>query len=68
MPSRGNRALATVFVLLALIFIVVAIFYATQSTDLLASGVGIHYKHAALAAVLAVLSLIAANIVRPHRA
>jgi hypothetical protein len=50
--------------LLGVLFIAFAIFYATTDTGLLASAVGRHYKHAVLAAILAVLCFIAANFVR----
>jgi hypothetical protein len=62
--SRGNLLLAVGLVALAVVFAVAAIFYATTQTSLLAGSVAHHYKHAVLAAVLAVLSLIGANFAR----
>lgn len=53
--------------LLAVLFLAVAIFYATTDTGLLASSVARHYKHAVVAAVLAVLCLIGANFTRTRR-
>jgi hypothetical protein len=68
MPSRGNRNLAAVLVVLAVIFLAAAIYYATQTTSLLATENGKHPKHAILSLALAVLSLIAANVFRPRQA
>ncbi len=63
---RGSRPLALALIVLAVIFAVVAVFYFTQKTNLLASGPpAIHVKHALLFTVLAVLSLVAANFARP---
>jgi hypothetical protein len=50
--------------LLGVLFIAVAIFYATTKTGLLASDVSIHYKHAILAAVLGILCFVTANFAR----
>jgi hypothetical protein len=62
--SRGNVPLVLGLLVLAGIFLIGAIFYATAQTALLAGAVGHHYKHAVLAAVLAVLCLIGANFAR----
>ena len=62
--SRGNVPLALGLLVLAGIFAIGAIFYATTRTALLAGEVSHHYKHAVLAAVLAVLCLIGANFAR----
>lgn len=63
---RGSRPLALALVVLALVFALVAIFYFTQKTTLLASGPpAVHVKHAILFTALAVLSLVAANFARP---
>jgi hypothetical protein len=56
--------LAIGLVVLAVVFVVAAIFYATTTTSLLASTDAKHYKHAVLAVVLAVLCLIGANFAR----
>jgi hypothetical protein len=63
-PSRANLPLAIGLVALAVVFALGAVFYATTSTGLLADSVAHHYKHAVLAAVLAVLCLIGANFAR----
>jgi hypothetical protein len=67
MNSRSSLP-AILLVLLGVLFIAFAIFYATTDTGLLASPVGRHYKHAVLAAVLAVLCFIGANFARRRRA
>jgi hypothetical protein len=67
MSSRSPLP-AILLALLGVLFIALAIFYATTDTSLLASGVARHYKHAILAAVLAVLSFIAANFARRRAA
>lgn len=60
-----SNQLATGFVVLAVIFIIVAALYAVGMLQLFASTTsGPHYKHAILFAVLAVASLIAANFTR----
>lgn len=56
--------LAVLLVLLGVLFIAVAIFYATTDTGLLASAVGRHDKHAIVAAALAVLCFVGANFAR----
>ena len=66
---RGNAALAGGLIILAVIFVGLAIFYYTQKTDFLASGRPAHqWKHAVVFTVLAVISLVAANFARPRRA
>ena len=64
----GNRALATLFVVLAVVFAAIAVFYFLVRTSILANSTAIHYKHAIIFLVLAVLALIAANFVRPKAA
>ncbi len=55
---------AVLLAILGVLFVAFAIFYATTDTGLLASTVTRHYKHAVVAAVLAVLCLIGANFAR----
>ncbi|HEV2954434.1 MAG TPA: hypothetical protein VG015_10100 [Candidatus Dormibacteraeota bacterium] len=56
-------------VLLAVVFVVLAVLYATGTISFLASGGHKnHYSHAFLLIVLSVLSLVAANFVRPKSA
>jgi hypothetical protein len=62
--QNGNMPVAIGLIVLGVIFVVAAIFYATTKTSLLASTDAKHYKHAVLFAVLAVLSLIGANFAR----
>ena len=62
--SRGNLPLALGLLVLAVVFAIGAIFYASVQTGFLAGSVAHHYKHAVLAAVLAVLCLIGANFAR----
>ena len=50
--------------MLGVLFVAVAIFYATTDTGLLASSVARHYKHAVVAAILAVLCFVGANFTR----
>jgi hypothetical protein len=59
-----SNTLAIGFVVLAVVFIVVAALYAVGVLQILSSGSGVHTKHAILFAVLAVASLIAANFTR----
>lgn len=66
--SSRSPVPTVLLLLLAILFVAVAIFYATTDTGLLASSVARHYKHAVVAAVLAVLCLIGANFSRPRRA
>ena len=63
MNTRSPIA-AIVLALLGVLFIALAIFYATTNTGLLASEVGRHYKHAIVAAVLGVVCFIGANFAR----
>jgi hypothetical protein len=58
---------AVLLAILGVLFVAFAIFYATTDTGLLASTVTRHYKHAVVAAVLAVLCLIGANFARRRR-
>ena len=61
-----SNQLAFGFVVLAVVFLVVAALYALGALQLFASSTsGPHYKHAILFVVLAVASLIAANFTRP---
>ena len=62
--QSGNMPVAIGLVVLGVIFVVMAIFYAVATTSLLASTEAKHYKHAVLAVVLAVLCLIGANFAR----
>jgi hypothetical protein len=60
-----SNQLALGFVVLAIVFLVVAVLYALGVLQLFASTTsGPHYKHAILFVVLAVASLIAANFTR----
>ncbi len=64
-----SSPVAYFFLLLGLIFVVIAILYVIGGIlpTFSSSGVaGPHYKHAILAAVLAVASLIAFNFARPR--
>ena len=61
---RPNPPLAIGLVVLALVFAGFAIFYFTTKTSLFASDTSIHYKHAIVFTVLALLSLVAANFAR----
>ncbi|MGA7989610.1 MAG: hypothetical protein WCB51_14575 [Candidatus Dormiibacterota bacterium] len=67
---RGSRPLALALVVLAVIFAVAAVFFFTVKTTFLAGGAHpqLHWKHAIGFAVLAVLSLVAANFARPKAA
>ena len=66
--ARGNAVLAIICIVLAVCFLAGAVFYFTQNTSLFAGSYGIHYKHAILCVVLAVVSLVAANFLRPRSA
>lgn len=61
---RGNPALAAGLVVLAVIFLVLAVLYALGTVQVLTSGPGHHYKHTVLLVVLAVVSLVGANFAR----
>jgi hypothetical protein len=65
--SRRSPLLSIICVVLALVFVAGAIFYWTQPTSLFASPFGIHHKHAAVSAVLAVVFLVGAIMFRPRR-
>lgn len=67
MPKSNGMVAAWIVLALALVFIGVAVFYATSDTSFLAGRYGKHNKHAILFAALAVLSLIAASFARPRR-
>jgi hypothetical protein len=62
--NTRNPAVAALLALLGILFAALAIFYATTDTGLLASDVARHYKHAIVAAALAVLCFVAANFAR----
>ncbi len=68
--SATPPTLAIGLVALALVFLVLAVLYAFGVIGFFASqpGAAHHYKHAAVLAVLAVGSLIAANFARPKTA
>ncbi|HEY2704773.1 MAG TPA: hypothetical protein VGL20_13900 [Candidatus Dormibacteraeota bacterium] len=69
MQSRsGNMALAIGLVILAVIFLIAAIFYMTTDTSLLAGTTARHYKHGILALILGALCLIGANFARRPQA
>jgi Na+/glutamate symporter len=61
-----SRSMMTLWVLLAIVFAALTVFYLTVNTSFLASATGKHYKHAVLFAALAVLSLVAASFARPR--
>ena len=64
-----STSLAIGFVVLAVVFLVIAALYAVGVLQVLtSSSSGPHEKHAILFAVLAVASLIAANFTRPKTA
>lgn len=60
----GNPALSIVLFLVGAFFLAVMVFYATQKTSILAHSTAYHYKHAAIAGVLAVVSFLAAAAAR----
>jgi hypothetical protein len=63
---RGSRPLALLLLALAVVFAVLTIFYFTVKTNFLASGrPAMHWKHAVVFLVLALLAVIAANFARP---
>lgn len=55
-----------VLVVLAIVFAVMSLLYWTGSLELLASGGGVHHKHAIAMAGVAVVCLIGANFTRPR--
>jgi len=61
---KGNPPLAVGLIVLAIVFAGFSVFYFTTKTSLLAGDAAIHYKHAIVFAVLAVLALVAANFAR----
>lgn len=63
---QKSRGMMAAWVVLAVIFAALAVFYLTVNTSFLASASGKHYKHAVLFAALAVLSLVAASFARPR--
>ena len=63
-----SRGLVAGWIVLALVFAGLAVFYAAAQTSFLASAYGKHSKHAILFAALAVLSLVAASFARPKGA
>jgi hypothetical protein len=67
---KGSQPLALGLVVLAVIFAIAAVFFFTVKTTFLAGGAHpeLHWKHAVVFTVLAVLSLVAANFARPKAA
>jgi TRAP-type uncharacterized transport system fused permease subunit len=65
--TRRSPALSIICVLLAIVCAAATVFYATQHTSLLASTTGLHTKHALIFAVLTVVFLGAALLLRPRR-
>ena len=67
---KGSRPLALALIVLAVIFAIAAVFFFTVKTTFLAGGAhpALHWKHAIVFTVLAVLSLVAANFARPKAA
>ena len=65
-----STPLAALFVILAIVFVIVAVLYAFGVLQIAVSDPHAthHYTHAILFAVLAVASLIAANFTRPRTA
>ncbi len=69
MQSRsGNMPLAIGLLVVAVVFLIAAIFYMTTDTSLLASSTSRHYKHGILALILGTLCLIGANFARRPQA
>ncbi len=66
--TSGSMVLAVLAVLAAAVFAGLAYFYATVNSNLLASEISTHPKHAVLSGILAIACLIAANFLRPKRA
>jgi TRAP-type uncharacterized transport system fused permease subunit len=66
--GRGRSPVfSVVCVLLAILCAIGAVYYWTQRTSLFAGSDGIHHKHAVVFAVLTVLFLLAAILLRPRR-
>ncbi len=65
---RRNRSLAVLLVLVALVFVALAVFYFTQDTTFLASPPPrIQLKHGLASAAVALVALLAANILWRRR-
>ena len=60
--------LSAAFVAIAIVLLVAAVLYWLGDLNVLAGSVGPHHKHAVVAAVLGVLSLVAASFSRPQPA
>jgi branched-subunit amino acid permease len=58
--------LVGIFIVLAIAFGALGVFYWTSDTDLFASAMGRHHKHAAACFGLAVLLLVGASFSRPR--
>ena len=65
MPNRVSP-LAVLLVVLGVVCVLIAIFYGTTDTGILASSVSRHYKHAVAFAAAAVVCFIGANFARTH--
>jgi hypothetical protein len=64
--TRRSPIYSVILVLLALACLAGAVFYWTQRTSLLASGFGLHHKHAEVLGVLTLVFLAGAVLVRPR--
>lgn len=64
MATSRNSSLTLILIVLGVIFVAAAIFYAVATTSFLAGSTGHHYKHAIAFAVAAVLAFIGANFTR----
>jgi hypothetical protein len=65
---RRNRSLAVLLVLVALVFAALAVFYFTQDTTFLASPPPrIQLKHGLVSLAVAIIALLAANILWRRR-
>jgi accessory gene regulator protein AgrB len=64
----GNMLVVVGLLVLAVVFVIGAIYYFTTQTHLLADAYGHHSKHAILCVILAVLCLIGANFARRAQA
>lgn len=62
-PARRNRTIAITLVIIAVACVALAVFYLTVKSSFLAAHYGTQPKHALLFFGLAVVALIAANIV-----
>ncbi len=64
---QGNRLLTIALVVVAVVCAAVAILYLTQKTDFLSSGRPIHHtSRGVVLAIVAVICLIGAVVVRPR--